>query len=88
MRYRAGSDASAASGRASELSEWQRSTADEGFSKPRKMSGTATGKGSNDHYRTVHALKKQKPQVITCGSARRKEERKNEKLNLSNYIVP
>ena len=38
-----GNDASAASGRESELSEWQRSIADEGFSKPRKISGTATG---------------------------------------------
>ena len=46
------------------------------------------GMGSNDPYRSMHALKKQKPQVITCGSARRKEERKNEKLNLSDYIVP
>ena len=27
----------------SDLSEWQRSIADEGFSKPRKISGTATG---------------------------------------------
>jgi hypothetical protein len=38
-----GSDASAAGGRRSEQSEWQRSIADEGFSKPRKISGTATG---------------------------------------------
>ena len=38
-----GSDASTAGGRGSEQSEWQRSIADEGFSKPRKISGTATG---------------------------------------------
>ena len=38
-----GSDGSAACGGMSDLSEWQRSTDDEGFSKPRKMSGTATG---------------------------------------------
>ena len=42
---RRGSDASAAGGGTSELSEWQRSIADEGFSKPRKISGTATGHG-------------------------------------------
>ena len=39
-----GSDASAAGGRGSEQSEWQRSIADEGFLKPRKISGTATGR--------------------------------------------
>jgi hypothetical protein len=38
-----GSDASAACGRRSEQSEWQRSIADDGFFKPRKISGTATG---------------------------------------------
>ena len=38
-----GSDGSAAYGGVSDLSEWQWSTADEGFSKPRKMSGTTTG---------------------------------------------
>ena len=37
-------------------SEWQRATADEGFSKPRKMSGTATGKGRKDFHCTVHEL--------------------------------
>jgi len=42
-----GSDGSAACGGKSDLSEWQRSTDKEGFSKPTKMSGTATG---------VHAL--------------------------------
>ena len=40
---RKGSNTSAADGRKSELSEWQRSIADEGLSKPRKISGTATG---------------------------------------------
>ena len=39
-----GSDASAAGGRESEQSEWQRPIADDGFSKPRKISGTATGR--------------------------------------------
>ena len=34
-----GSDASAACGRRSELSEWPRSTRDEGFSKPRTFVG-------------------------------------------------
>ena len=38
-----GSDGSAASGGRSDLSEWPRSIADDGFSKPRKISGTATG---------------------------------------------
>ena len=47
QRYRAGSDTSADGGRKSELSEWQRSIADEGFLKPRKISGTTTGRGSN-----------------------------------------
>ena len=42
-RRHRGSDASAAGGRRSEQSEWQRSIADEGFSKQRKISGTATG---------------------------------------------
>ena len=41
--FELGSDGSAASGGRSDLSEWQRSTAEEGFSKPTKMSGTATG---------------------------------------------
>ena len=39
-----GSDASAAGGRESEQSEWLRSIADEGYSMPRKISGTATGR--------------------------------------------
>ena len=39
-----GSDGSAACGGRSDLSEWPRSIADEGFSKPRKISGTATGR--------------------------------------------
>ena len=39
-----GSDATAAGGGVRELSEWQRSADDAGFSKPRKMPGTATGK--------------------------------------------
>ena len=47
-RYRAGSDPTAAGGGEREVSEWQRSIADEGFSKPRKISGTATGQGSDD----------------------------------------
>ena len=34
---------SAASGRYSELSEWQRSADEEGISMPTKMPGTATG---------------------------------------------
>ena len=38
-----GSDGSAACGGRSDLSEWPRSTDEEGFSKPTKMSGTATG---------------------------------------------
>ena len=38
-----GSDASAAGGRYSELSEWLRSIADDGAPAPRKISGTATG---------------------------------------------
>jgi len=38
-----GSDASAAGGRRSELSEWQRSIADAVASATRKISGTATG---------------------------------------------
>ena len=36
----------------------------------------------------INRVQCKKPQVITHGHARRKEERKNEKLNLSNYIVP
>ena len=55
-RYRAGGDTSAAGGRKSELSEWQRSIADEGFSKPRKRSGTATGWGNDDFHGTVHEM--------------------------------
>ena len=55
-RYRAGSDASTAGGRISELSEWQRSTSNEGISMPRRMSGTATGKGSNDNHKSMHEL--------------------------------
>ena len=39
-----GSDASAAGGRESELSEWQRSTDAKAFYRRRQMSGTATGK--------------------------------------------
>ena len=35
--------------------------------------------GSNDSHRTMHALKKQKPQGETCGSCNKKEEKKNEK---------
>ena len=42
--YKTGSDATAAGGGVRELSEWQRSADDAGFSKPRKMPGTATGK--------------------------------------------
>ena len=38
-----GSDGSAAGGGYSDLSEWQRSAAAKGFSKPTKMPGTATG---------------------------------------------
>ena len=38
-----GSDPTAAGGGGREGSEWQRSIADEGFEKPRKISGTATG---------------------------------------------
>ncbi len=38
-----GERASAACGGRSDLSEWQRSTDEEGLSKPTKMSGTATG---------------------------------------------
>ena len=38
-----GSESSAASGRRSEMSEWQRSIADEVASATRKISGTATG---------------------------------------------
>ena len=37
------SDASAAGGRESELSEWQRSTDAKAFHRRRQMSGTATG---------------------------------------------
>ena len=38
-----GSDGSAAGGRESDLSEWPRSADEEGFSKPTKLPGTATG---------------------------------------------
>ena len=55
-RYRAGSDGSAAGGRRSDLSEWQRSTDDDGISMPRRMSGTATGMGSNETGCTVYEL--------------------------------
>ena len=51
-----GSDASAASGRESELSEWQRSTDAKALRRRRQMSGTATGQGSNEKRRTVHEL--------------------------------
>ena len=53
---RLGSDGSAAGGRRSDLSEWQRSTDDDGISMPRRMSGTATGMGSNETGCTMHAL--------------------------------
>jgi len=43
-----GSDASAAGGRESELSEWQRSTDAKALRRRRQMSGTATGQGSNE----------------------------------------
>ena len=49
-----GSDGSAASGGRSDLSEWQRSTDAKALRRRRQMSGTATGQGSNDLYRTVH----------------------------------
>ena len=42
--FKTGSDATAGGGGVRELSEWQRSADDAGFSKPRKMPGTATGK--------------------------------------------
>ena len=42
-----GSDASAACGRCSELSEWQRSADEEGALSPTKMPGTATGKAGH-----------------------------------------
>ena len=48
ITYRRGSDGSAAGGGRSDLSEWQRSIADEGFSKPRKISGTATGQSPTE----------------------------------------
>ena len=51
-----GSDASAACGRESELSEWQRSTDAKALRRRRQMSGTATGQGSNELLSTVHAL--------------------------------
>ena len=41
-------------GRYSDLSEWQRSTDAKALRRRRQMSGTATGQGSNDSYRTVH----------------------------------
>ena len=44
MRGVEGSDGSAAGGGCSDLSEWPRSTDEEGFLKPTKMSGTATGR--------------------------------------------
>ena len=40
-----GSDPSAASGRRSEVSEWQRSTDAKALCRRRQMSGTATGEG-------------------------------------------
>ena len=89
-----GSDGSAANGGRSDLSEWQRSTVDDGISMPRRMSGTATGMGSDENNCTVHALsvatrhKSKNRRLPPAVHARRKEERKNEKLNLSNYIVP
>ena len=46
ITYRRGSEGSAACGGRSDLSEWPRSTDEEGFSKPTKMSGTATGRQS------------------------------------------
>ena len=42
--FKTGSNATAAGGGVRELSEWQRSADDAGFSKPRKIPGTATGK--------------------------------------------
>ena len=49
-RYRAGSDASAAGGRVSELSEWQRSIADEGFLKAEEDIGHRNRMDSNDYH--------------------------------------
>ena len=43
-----GSDGSAACGGRSNLSDGQRSIADEGFYKPRKISGTATGQSPTE----------------------------------------
>ena len=63
-RNRAGSDPTAAGGGGREVSEWQRSIAGDGFSKPRKISGTATGQGSNDYGSAVHELPVRAPDKV------------------------
>ena len=60
----------------------------------KKMERYRAGMGSNDPCCIVHALsvatryKSKNRRLPPAVHARRKEERKNEKLNLSNYIVP